>query len=82
MYSFDFISAVKFTVVVKIQSFFLVFFLICHICCFVFVLAKTHLYSLFLFFCPSDMTRTVEISGEGGPLGIHVVPFFSSLSGR
>ncbi|KAB0379452.1 hypothetical protein FD755_007236 [Muntiacus reevesi] len=29
-----------------------------------------------------DMTRTVEISGEGGPLGIHVVPFFSSLSGR
>ncbi|XP_072476202.1 partitioning defective 3 homolog B isoform X6 [Notamacropus eugenii] len=31
---------------------------------------------------PSDMTRTVEISGEGGPLGIHVVPFFSSLSGR
>ncbi|XP_064341133.1 partitioning defective 3 homolog B isoform X3 [Camelus dromedarius] len=30
----------------------------------------------------SDMTRTVELSGEGGPLGIHVVPFFSSLSGR
>ncbi|KAM6151933.1 partitioning defective 3 homolog B isoform 4-T4 [Erethizon dorsatum] len=30
----------------------------------------------------SDMTRTVDISGEGGPLGIHVVPFFSSLSGR
>ncbi|XP_006862019.1 PREDICTED: partitioning defective 3 homolog B isoform X3 [Chrysochloris asiatica] len=30
----------------------------------------------------SDLTRTVEISGEGGPLGIHVVPFFSSLSGR
>ncbi|KAF6361950.1 par-3 family cell polarity regulator beta [Rhinolophus ferrumequinum] len=30
----------------------------------------------------SDMTRTVEISGEEGPLGIHVVPFFSSLSGR
>ncbi|NXG22551.1 PAR3L protein, partial [Grallaria varia] len=30
----------------------------------------------------SEMTRTVEISGEGGPLGIHVVPFFSSLSGR
>ncbi|XP_006759513.1 PREDICTED: partitioning defective 3 homolog B [Myotis davidii] len=30
----------------------------------------------------SDMTRTVEISAEGGPLGIHVVPFFSSLSGR
>uniref|UniRef100_A0A8C9KZW7 Partitioning defective 3 homolog B n=1 Tax=Serinus canaria TaxID=9135 RepID=A0A8C9KZW7_SERCA len=33
-----------------------------------------------LFF--SEMTKTVEISGEGGPLGIHVVPFFSSLSGR
>uniref|UniRef100_G1PNR6 Partitioning defective 3 homolog B n=1 Tax=Myotis lucifugus TaxID=59463 RepID=G1PNR6_MYOLU len=31
---------------------------------------------------PSDLTRTVEISAEGGPLGIHVVPFFSSLSGR
>ncbi|XP_075386484.1 partitioning defective 3 homolog B [Tenrec ecaudatus] len=30
----------------------------------------------------SDMTRRVEISGEGGPLGIHVAPFFSSLSGR
>ncbi|KAL6069014.1 hypothetical protein STEG23_032130, partial [Scotinomys teguina] len=30
----------------------------------------------------SDMTRTVEISGEGDPLGIQVVPFFSSLSGR
>uniref|UniRef100_A0A8D1WMV3 Partitioning defective 3 homolog B n=1 Tax=Sus scrofa TaxID=9823 RepID=A0A8D1WMV3_PIG len=30
----------------------------------------------------SVMTKTVEISGEGGPLGIHVVPFFSSLSGR
>ncbi|XP_054945606.1 partitioning defective 3 homolog B isoform X6 [Physeter macrocephalus] len=30
----------------------------------------------------SNMTRTVEISGKGGPLGIHVVPFFSSLSGR
>uniref|UniRef100_A0A8D2QKT5 Par-3 family cell polarity regulator beta n=1 Tax=Zonotrichia albicollis TaxID=44394 RepID=A0A8D2QKT5_ZONAL len=29
-----------------------------------------------------EMTKTVEISGEGGPLGIHVVPFFSSLSGR
>uniref|UniRef100_A0A8C4KKY7 Par-3 family cell polarity regulator beta n=1 Tax=Dromaius novaehollandiae TaxID=8790 RepID=A0A8C4KKY7_DRONO len=33
-----------------------------------------------LFF--SEMTKIVEISGEGGPLGIHVVPFFSSLSGR
>nr|XP_060638875.1 partitioning defective 3 homolog B isoform X1 [Anolis sagrei ordinatus] len=30
----------------------------------------------------SDLTRRVEISGEGGPLGIHVVPYFSSLSGR
>uniref|UniRef100_A0A8C0F3B5 Partitioning defective 3 homolog B n=1 Tax=Bubo bubo TaxID=30461 RepID=A0A8C0F3B5_BUBBB len=30
----------------------------------------------------NEMTKTVEISGEGGPLGIHVVPFFSSLSGR
>ncbi|XP_048340291.1 partitioning defective 3 homolog B isoform X1 [Sphaerodactylus townsendi] len=30
----------------------------------------------------SGMTRMVEISGEGGPLGIHVVPYFSSLSGR
>lgn len=30
----------------------------------------------------SDATRMVEISGEGGPLGIHVVPYFSSLSGR
>ncbi|XP_026528993.1 partitioning defective 3 homolog B isoform X3 [Notechis scutatus] len=30
----------------------------------------------------SGVTRIVEISGEGGPLGIHVVPYFSSLSGR
>ncbi|MEE6490239.1 hypothetical protein FKM82_015809, partial [Ascaphus truei] len=30
----------------------------------------------------SDMTRKVEMSGDGGPLGIHVVPFYSSLSGR
>ncbi|XP_052048591.1 partitioning defective 3 homolog B isoform X2 [Apodemus sylvaticus] len=30
----------------------------------------------------SDMTRAVEVSGEGDPLGIHVAPFFSSLSGR
>uniref|UniRef100_A0A8C4KNQ6 Par-3 family cell polarity regulator beta n=1 Tax=Dromaius novaehollandiae TaxID=8790 RepID=A0A8C4KNQ6_DRONO len=30
----------------------------------------------------NEMTKIVEISGEGGPLGIHVVPFFSSLSGR
>ncbi|XP_056392561.1 partitioning defective 3 homolog B isoform X2 [Hyla sarda] len=30
----------------------------------------------------SDLTRKVEISGDDGPLGIHVVPFYSSLSGR
>nr|XP_033800920.1 partitioning defective 3 homolog B isoform X2 [Geotrypetes seraphini] len=30
----------------------------------------------------SKITRTVEISGDGEPLGIHVVPFYSSLSGR
>uniref|UniRef100_A0A8C9S5Y9 Par-3 family cell polarity regulator beta b n=1 Tax=Scleropages formosus TaxID=113540 RepID=A0A8C9S5Y9_SCLFO len=30
----------------------------------------------------SSLTRTVEISGEHGPLGIHVVPYCSSLSGR
>ncbi|XP_041432889.1 partitioning defective 3 homolog B isoform X3 [Xenopus laevis] len=29
-----------------------------------------------------EITRKVEISGSGGPLGIHVVPFYSSLSGR
>ncbi|XP_066542031.1 partitioning defective 3 homolog B [Hoplias malabaricus] len=29
-----------------------------------------------------NLTRTVEISGEHGPLGIHVVPYCSSLSGR
>ncbi|MBN3319757.1 PAR3L protein, partial [Atractosteus spatula] len=29
-----------------------------------------------------DLTRTVEISGDDGPLGIHVVPYCSSLSGR
>ncbi|KAJ8255664.1 hypothetical protein COCON_G00195280 [Conger conger] len=28
------------------------------------------------------LTQTVEISGERGPLGIHVVPYCSSLSGR
>ncbi|KAJ8255195.1 hypothetical protein GJAV_G00202090 [Gymnothorax javanicus] len=33
---------------------------------------------------PSKLTKTVEISGAGdqGPLGIHVVPYCSSLSGR
>ncbi|XP_064803314.1 partitioning defective 3 homolog B-like [Oncorhynchus masou masou] len=30
----------------------------------------------------SSLTKTVEISGEHGPLGIHVVPYVSSLSGR
>ncbi|XP_016385185.1 partitioning defective 3 homolog B-like isoform X1 [Sinocyclocheilus rhinocerous] len=30
----------------------------------------------------SSLTRTVEISGEQGPLGIHVVPYCSSLSRR
>ncbi|KAM8933362.1 partitioning defective 3 homolog B [Pelodytes ibericus] len=30
----------------------------------------------------SEISRKVEISGDGGPLGIHVVPFYSSLSGR
>ncbi|XP_015215079.2 partitioning defective 3 homolog B isoform X2 [Lepisosteus oculatus] len=29
-----------------------------------------------------SLTRTVEISGDDGPLGIHVVPYCSSLSGR
>lgn len=30
----------------------------------------------------STLTRTVEFSGHQGPLGIHVVPYCSSLSGR
>ncbi|XP_059503033.1 partitioning defective 3 homolog B-like isoform X1 [Stegostoma tigrinum] len=30
----------------------------------------------------SDLTKKVEFSGDSGPLGIHVVPFNSSLSGR
>ncbi|XP_059198420.1 partitioning defective 3 homolog B isoform X2 [Centropristis striata] len=30
----------------------------------------------------SSLTRTVEILGEESPLGIHVVPYSSSLSGR
>ncbi|XP_008280131.1 partitioning defective 3 homolog B-like [Stegastes partitus] len=30
----------------------------------------------------STLTRTVEVSGDQGPLGIHVVPYCSSLSGR
>ncbi|XP_053352414.1 partitioning defective 3 homolog B isoform X2 [Clarias gariepinus] len=29
-----------------------------------------------------SLTKTVEISGEHGPLGIHVVPYCSSLGGR
>uniref|UniRef100_A0A3B5A709 Partitioning defective 3 homolog B-like n=1 Tax=Stegastes partitus TaxID=144197 RepID=A0A3B5A709_9TELE len=31
---------------------------------------------------PHTLTRTVEVSGDQGPLGIHVVPYCSSLSGR
>ncbi|XP_026217952.1 par-3 family cell polarity regulator beta a [Anabas testudineus] len=30
----------------------------------------------------NSLTRTVEFSGDRGPLGIHVVPYSSSLSGR
>ncbi|XP_048455034.1 partitioning defective 3 homolog B [Rhincodon typus] len=30
----------------------------------------------------SDLTKKVEFSGDRGPLGIHVVPFNSTLSGR
>ncbi|XP_069589765.1 partitioning defective 3 homolog B isoform X3 [Ranitomeya imitator] len=30
----------------------------------------------------SELTKKVEISGDDGPLGIHVVPFYSSYSGR
>ncbi|XP_071977194.1 partitioning defective 3 homolog B isoform X3 [Engystomops pustulosus] len=33
-------------------------------------------------FMNSELTRKVEISGNDEPLGIHVVPFYSSLSGR
>ncbi|KAL6481227.1 hypothetical protein MHYP_G00093070 [Metynnis hypsauchen] len=33
-------------------------------------------------FSTSALTRTVEISGELGPLGIKVIPYCSSLSGR
>ncbi|XP_037399422.1 par-3 family cell polarity regulator beta a isoform X2 [Pygocentrus nattereri] len=33
-------------------------------------------------FSASTLTRTVEISGELGPLGIKVIPYCSSLSGR
>lgn len=32
--------------------------------------------------CLRSLTRTVEILGEDSPLGIHVVPYCSSLSGR
>lgn len=32
--------------------------------------------------CMRSLTRTVEILGEDSPLGIHVVPYCSSLSGR
>ncbi|KAM3857155.1 par-3 family cell polarity regulator beta a [Diretmus argenteus] len=30
----------------------------------------------------STLTKTVELSGDQGPLGIHVIPYCSSLSGR
>ncbi|XP_053554634.1 partitioning defective 3 homolog B isoform X2 [Bombina bombina] len=30
----------------------------------------------------SELTRKMEISGDGGPLGIHVVPFYSSVCER
>ncbi|RXM28561.1 Partitioning defective 3-like B [Acipenser ruthenus] len=30
----------------------------------------------------SDLARTVTLAGDDGPLGIHVVPYVSSLSGR
>ncbi|XP_076849885.1 partitioning defective 3 homolog B [Brachyhypopomus gauderio] len=33
-------------------------------------------------FSINTLLKTVEISGEHGPLGIHVVPYCSSLSGR
>ncbi|XP_069839519.1 partitioning defective 3 homolog B isoform X4 [Dendropsophus ebraccatus] len=33
-------------------------------------------------FTNSDLTRKLDISGDDGPLGIHVVPFYSSFSGR
>ncbi|XP_051998975.1 partitioning defective 3 homolog B isoform X1 [Xyrauchen texanus] len=33
-------------------------------------------------FSVNSLTKTVEISGEQGPLGIHVVAYCSSLSGR
>ncbi|CDQ73369.1 unnamed protein product [Oncorhynchus mykiss] len=36
----------------------------------------------FVFCLCSPLTETVELSGEQGPLGIHVVPYCSSLSGR
>ena len=32
--------------------------------------------------CLCSLTRTVEFLGEDSPLGIHVVPYCSSLSGR
>lgn len=37
---------------------------------------------LMLFFIVSTLTRTVKFPGDWGPLGIHVVPYCSSLSGR
>ena len=58
-----------------------------------FVLSKYNLSSFFssywfvcVYLCVCvfncSLTRTVEIAGEDSPLGIHVVPYCSSLSGR
>ncbi len=33
-------------------------------------------------FVGSTLTRVLEFPGDWGPLGIHVVPYCSSLSGR
>uniref|UniRef100_A0A3Q4MI36 PDZ domain-containing protein n=1 Tax=Neolamprologus brichardi TaxID=32507 RepID=A0A3Q4MI36_NEOBR len=38
--------------------------------------------SLICVFFDSSLTRTVEFPGDRGPLGIHVVPYCSSLNGR
>lgn len=35
-----------------------------------------------VFMLCSSLTRTVKFPGDWGPLGIHVVPYCSSLSGR
>uniref|UniRef100_A0A8C6ZFD5 Partitioning defective 3 homolog B n=1 Tax=Nothoprocta perdicaria TaxID=30464 RepID=A0A8C6ZFD5_NOTPE len=53
-----------------------------HILCLLLVLLLSVIFFCFSLLFFSEMTKMVEISGEGGPLGIHVVPFISSLSGR